>query len=241
MSRIPRIAVSLMLTAAITIASHAQTPVKPPVKTKAECDKMMAGMDHAAAGQMDHTAMMAMMKECPMAMPAGEKMAMPAGDKMAMPMGGKMPMPAQAAFGAIGEIVRMLESDPATDWSKVNLEALRQHFVDMDEVTMRSRIVQHQVAGGFVADVTGPAATAAAIRRMVPSHAKMFESSPEFDAKVVTIPSGVRLTLLARNPSDSGLVARVRGLGAIGFLTEGDHHAAHHLAIARGDAMAHMH
>ncbi len=105
MSRMIRIAMTVALTTGIAITSHAQTPVKPPAKTKAECDKMMASMDHSAAGEMDHAAMMAMMKDCPMAMPAGEKMAIP----MAVPMGGKMAMapmmPGQAAFGAIGEIV----------------------------------------------------------------------------------------------------------------------------------------
>ena len=34
-------------------------------------------------------------------------------------------MPGQDTFGAIQEIVRILEADPKTDWSKVNLEALR--------------------------------------------------------------------------------------------------------------------
>jgi hypothetical protein len=31
----------------------------------------------------------------------------------------------QDAFGALQEIVRKLEADPNTDWSKINLEALR--------------------------------------------------------------------------------------------------------------------
>ena len=44
-------------------------------------------------------------------------------------------MPGQEAFGTIQEIVRMLEADPATDWSKVNIGALREHLIDMDEVT----------------------------------------------------------------------------------------------------------
>jgi hypothetical protein len=33
----------------------------------------------------------------------------------------------------------------------------------------------------------------------------------------------------------------VRGLGVIGFLTDGTHHVRHHLAIARGEAGAHGH
>ena len=48
-------------------------------------------------------------------------------------------MPGQEAFGTIQEIVRMLEADPATDWSKVNIGALREHLIDMDEVTLRAR------------------------------------------------------------------------------------------------------
>src|SRR3569623_174899 len=50
--------------------------------------------------------------------------------------------PGQAAFGAIQEIVRMLQSDQMTNWSKVDIDALRQHLIDMDEATcerMRKR------------------------------------------------------------------------------------------------------
>jgi hypothetical protein len=39
-------------------------------------------------------------------------------------------LPGQDAFGAVQEIVRMLEADPETDWSKVDLEVLRQHLID---------------------------------------------------------------------------------------------------------------
>jgi hypothetical protein len=33
----------------------------------------------------------------------------------------------------------MLEADPATDWAKANIGALREHLIDMDEITMRAR------------------------------------------------------------------------------------------------------
>ena len=52
------------------------------------------------------------------------------------------PLPTQgghAAFAAISEIVAMLQADASTDWSKVNIERLRLHLVDMDLVTLRSR------------------------------------------------------------------------------------------------------
>jgi len=48
--------------------------------------------------------------------------------------------PGQAAFAAIQEIVGILEADPTTDWSKVNIEALRQHLIDMDNVTLRAEV-----------------------------------------------------------------------------------------------------
>ena len=47
-------------------------------------------------------------------------------------------MPGQDPFGAIQEIVRILEADPSTDWSKVNIAALREHLIDMNEVTLRA-------------------------------------------------------------------------------------------------------
>src|SRR5262245_55600128 len=76
----------------------------------------------------------------------------------------------QAAFATIREVVRILEADPKTDWSKVNIEVLRQHLIDMDEVTMRSVVDQRDIPGGFDADVTGSGRAIDAIRRMTKNH-----------------------------------------------------------------------
>jgi hypothetical protein len=65
--------------------------------------------------------------------------------------------PAQSAYAAIAEIVRILKADSTTDWSKVNFEALRQHLIDMDAVTMRSQVSQKPVPGGVTMLVTGDA------------------------------------------------------------------------------------
>lgn len=142
----------------------------------------------------------------------------------------------QDAFAAIAEIVRILDADPATDWSVVNLEALRQHLRDMHEVTLRSAVAQRSVPGGLVADVTGDARTTPAIRRMLVSHARALDAMPDLRASTEEIADGVRLTVTTER-QDAGAVARVRGLGVVGLLTLGDHHRAHHLMIARG--MAH--
>lgn len=142
--------------------------------------------------------------------------------------------PGQAAFGAIAAIVARLDADPTTDWSTVDLERLRQHLIDMDLVTMRSRIATQEVPGGFSAALTGEAQTAAAIRRMTAAHGVQMGSDATMRVTVAEVPGGSRLTVVAGDPSDHRAVARLRGLGAIGFLALGDHHGPHHEALARG-------
>ena len=145
----------------------------------------------------------------------------------------------QAAFATLTEVVRVLKADAATDWSKVNLEALRQHLIDMDDVTLRSSVVQRQVNGGLEMDVTGSGRTVEAIRRMLGMHTAMLSGSTEYRAESKSIPNGMRLTVTSADVSNAAQVARLRGLGFIGLLAEGDHHARHHMALARGESMSH--
>jgi len=144
----------------------------------------------------------------------------------------------QAAFAAISEIVKLLEADPKTDWSKVDLEALRQHLADMDQVTLRARVKPREVANGLTMDVTGDAPVAAAITRMLVPHAAMLDDMPAWRASAEKITGGVRLTVTARGAGDTAVVARIRGLGFAGLLVQGDHHTEHHLMMAKG---AHVH
>jgi hypothetical protein len=140
----------------------------------------------------------------------------------------------QYAFATISEIVRILKADPSTDWSKVNLETLRQHLIDMDDALMRSSVAQKSVPGGMQLDITGTGRTISAIRRMVTSHAHVLEEHTPYKPTVRTIPNGVRLTVVASDTSSAAAVAMLRGLGFAGILVEGEHHAEHHLMMARG-------
>jgi hypothetical protein len=175
------------------------------------------------------------------AMPYGQ---MPHGpmDGSMMPGGapavaGVPTLPGQDAFGAIAEIVRLLDADPQTDWSQVDLERLRQHLIDMNETVLRAEVKTRPVPGGLAMDVTGAGRTESAIRAMVVPHASELDQTPRLAAKVEPVAGGVRLTVTARDAADERAVARVRGLGFIGLLTLGAHHQPHHLAIARGEAM----
>lgn len=75
----------------------------------------------------------------------GQPTGQPASSQSSVPAS-----PGQDAFGAIQEIVRILESDLTTDWSKVNLERLRQHLIDMNDVTLRSEVKSVVAPGGLV-------------------------------------------------------------------------------------------
>jgi hypothetical protein len=150
-------------------------------------------------------------------------------------------MPGQDAFGAIAEIVQILDADSATDWSKVDLERLRQHLVDMNEVVLRAQVTQARVPGGLAMDITGTGRTAQAIRAMVVPHATELDRMPAYAARTEPIPDGVRLTVTAKSPDDARTVARLRGLGFVGLLAEGSHHGPHHLAMARGESFTHAH
>ena len=145
--------------------------------------------------------------------------------------------PGQDAFGAIAEVVQILEADPATDWDKVDIERLRQHLIDMNEVVLRSMVKPNPVAGGLAMDISGSGRTEQAIRAMVIPHAAELDRMAEWSAKTKTIPGGVRLTVIAKRADDVKLVARIRGLGFAGLITEGPHHQPHHLAMARGEAL----
>ena len=146
-------------------------------------------------------------------------------------------MPGQDAFGAIAEVVRLLEADPSTDWSTVDLERLRQHLIDMNEVVLRSDVKSSPVPGGLAMDVTGTGRTEQAIRAMVAPHAVELGRMPAWDARAEPIPGGIRLTVTARTPEDAKTVARIRGLGFTGLLVQGGHHGPHHLVMARGEAL----
>jgi hypothetical protein len=141
-------------------------------------------------------------------------------------------MPGQGAFGAIQEIVRILEADPNTDWDKINLAALREHLVDMNEVTLKAVAVERRVDNGLRVDVTGNGRTLEAIKRMIPAHGQELNQLPNWRAATEALPNGVRLTVTS---SERAEIAHIRGLGFIGLMVSGSHHQPHHLMMAKGE------
>ena len=112
-------------------------------------------------------------------------------------------LPGQDAFGAVQEIVRILEADPKTDWSKVNLEALRQHLIDMNEVTLKADAVAKPVDGGVEIAITGSGRTLVAIQRMVPAWAATMNGYKGWATKMAPLPDGELLTVTTATPRKS--------------------------------------
>ena len=142
--------------------------------------------------------------------------------------------PGQGAFGALHEIVRILEADPRTDWSKVDLDALREHLIDMDRVTLDAHALVHRIPGGIRIIVTGTGRTLVAIQRLLPQEAMHLNGMHGWRIAATRQPHGVLLTVTTSDPHE---VAEIRGLGFAGILASGDFHPMHHLEIARGEPM----
>jgi hypothetical protein len=139
-------------------------------------------------------------------------------------------LPGQDAFGAIQEIVQILEADPSTDWSKVKIGALHRHLVDMNEVTLNAAVDERRLPDGLAIEVTGHGRTRDAIQRMVPAHARELETLG-WKASTEMLAEGVRLTVTS---GDQRQVTKIKGLGFMGIMVQGAHHQPHHLMMAKG-------
>ena len=138
--------------------------------------------------------------------------------------------PGHAAFAAIAEITALLRSDPLTDWSRVNIEALRQHLIDMDVVTLNAHVSIVQTPQGAKFAVTGTERTLQGIRAMVPAHAPFLKAETGWDVAITQIEGGLLLQVEG-NPS------QIEALGFIGLMTIGAHHQEHHLMMAKGNVI----
>ena len=142
----------------------------------------------------------------------------------------------QSAFAAIQEIVAKLEADPKTDWSKVNIEALRMHLIDMNNVTLSANVKAQENADGITFTISGEGAVRESIRRMVKGHAETMNGNDGWNFTAKDIDNGATLTV---KPPKKISMAEVLALGFIGIMTRGMHHQTHHWIIATGSNPRH--
>lgn len=138
--------------------------------------------------------------------------------------------PGQGAFAAISEIVALLLADPATDWSSVDINALRQHLVDMDNLITQTQAQTTQIDNGLEIQITLTGVGGGSAERMVPAHAPVLGAETGW-ASVVTRADN----MLVWRVTDMAAVDTIRALGFYGLMAVGDHHRAHHLGMAVGE------
>jgi hypothetical protein len=156
-------------------------------------------------------------------------------DGMMQGQTGQPTMPGQGAFGAIQEVVRILEADPTTDWTKVNIAALREHLIDMNEVTLHAAAAERALDNGVEITVSGEGRTLQAIKRMVPAHTREL-AKLGWNASTEDLPNGVKFTVTTSDPKQ---VPKLKALGFMGIMVEGAHHQPHHLMMAKGEFPMH--
>ncbi|HIF88415.1 MAG TPA: hypothetical protein EYG22_07870 [Candidatus Thioglobus sp.] len=138
-------------------------------------------------------------------------------------------------FAVIQEVIAALEANDATDWSKVNIEALRQHLTEMQDMSLNVDVSQRKIENGFEA-IIAPTTTRAnrSLNRVLSVHPAQMESETGWKMAVKTNSEGnvYRIVVTASTPED---IAKIQGLGYIGIMAYGNHHQPHHWAMASGD------
>ncbi|MEP5155647.1 hypothetical protein [Planktotalea sp.] len=137
----------------------------------------------------------------------------------------------QSQFAAIAEIVSVLRDDPATDWDSVDIQALRDHLVDMDNVTTRSTVRAEENGADITFEITGDGNVSLSIQKMVMAHSPMLAAKTGWQVTTSPISNGAVMMITVADEAERSKIA---ALGFYGVMTIGAHHQAHHLMIATG-------
>lgn len=142
--------------------------------------------------------------------------------------------PGNDAFAAIQEAVTKLLADPNTDWQRVNLEALRQHLIDMHNFTLNVEVTAQKPIDGGIEFTVKPATAGAApsLARLFSAHPAVLKQESGWTMTAVKNADGSYTARVLGSSTDD--VAKIRGLGYIGIVAYGKHHPTHHWQMATG-------
>lgn len=139
----------------------------------------------------------------------------------------------QSAFAALAEIVALLVTDPQTDWASVDIDALREHLLDMEQLTLETSVDTDLRDDGAAFTVTSEGRALVATQRMVRAHAPVLSQATGWQTSVENIDNGARLVV---RTDLSHVVPMIQALGFYGMMATGAHHQEHHLQIAQGSS-----
>ena len=145
---------------------------------------------------------------------------------------GKLTEAGNDIFGTIAETIKVLNANPNTDWSKVDLETLRQHLLDMRDMSENIKIhSQTPIKNGLKINLSPTTWRAKqALKRIFMGHPILLKK--ETGWVMTSILDNNTYTLIITGKASD--VDKIRGLGYIGIMANGNHHQPHHLSMARG-------
>lgn len=141
--------------------------------------------------------------------------------------------PGNQIFGAIQETITALENNPNTNWEDVNLEALRQHLLDMKAFTEEVEVYgKRSIEEGVELQVRPVTERARiALEHVLSIHPEMLKKEKGWTMKSEH-KNGI--WSIQCTSESSGDLPEMRALGYIGLLAAGSHHQKHHWLIATG-------
>lgn len=144
------------------------------------------------------------------------------------------------AFGTIQETIRQLNHDPDLDWSKVNLEVLRFHLVDMNDMTINIEVLSQESIdkGAKIRVRPTTLRSESALDRVFSIHPAQLKDETGWEMHVQKKDQIYTLIITTTQLNE---VRQIRGLGYIGIMASGNHHQAHHLMMAKGENPHHDH
>lgn len=140
--------------------------------------------------------------------------------------------PGDGAFAAIAEIVAILFADPETDWSRVDIDGLREHLVDMNQLVLGASVSSEPLSDGLRMRIDTSGRPGEAAFRMVPAHGPVLAAETGWQSEVASDGEEIVWTVTG---ADENAAALIQALGFFGLMATGDHHRAHHLALVRGE------
>lgn len=137
------------------------------------------------------------------------------------------------AFGTLQEVLQQLRDEPKTDWSKVNLESLRQHLVDMRNFTLGVDVVsQISITNGVeIILVPDTQRVAKSLDRVFAAHPAQLKRETGWTMSTVKVNGQYKIIVTGKSKADT---LKIRGLGYIGVMVWGNHHKNHHWMMAKG-------
>ena len=92
-----------------------------------------------------------------------------------------------------------MSSDPKTDWSKVNIDGLREHLVDMDELVLRARSTTTVFDSKSYSPCLDRGRTLQAIQAMIPAHGGVLSQTTNWEVKSELTENGAIMSISTDN------------------------------------------